>query len=196
MKLGYIILYVSDVLASLAFFEAAFGLPRRFYHESGYGEVGTGATALGFASHQLGASNLTAGYVKADKSPVPLGMEIALVTGMYRRRSKGRCWPVRFHSRNRWRSHGGRWWPMFAVPMVCWSSCARRSAKNTRMSSSGWVCHSAIRSRESDGTGNAADQCLATRVSSPDWIRPSLALLKTKLSPDGATKILSISPDA
>ena len=80
MKLGYIILYVSDVLASLAFFEAAFGLPRRFYHESGYGEVGTGATALGFASHQLGASNLTAGYVKADKSPVPLGMEIALVT--------------------------------------------------------------------------------------------------------------------
>jgi len=80
MKLGYTILYVSDVEASLAFFDAAFGLPRRFYHESGYGEVETGSTALGFASHQLGTSNLPAGYVKADASSVPLGMEIALVT--------------------------------------------------------------------------------------------------------------------
>lgn len=80
MKFGYTILYVDDVEASLAFFEAAFGLPRRFYHESGYGEVETGSTALGFASHQLGASNLPAGYVKADASILPLGMEIALVT--------------------------------------------------------------------------------------------------------------------
>ena len=80
MKLGYTILYVSDVEASLAFFEKAFEMPRRFYHESGYGEVETGDTALGFASHQLGASNLPTGYVKADGSSVPLGMEIALVT--------------------------------------------------------------------------------------------------------------------
>ena len=80
MKLGYVILYVSDVEESLAFFEKAFGLPRRFYHESGYGEIETGSTALGFASHQLGASNLPDGYVKADLSSMPLGMEIALVT--------------------------------------------------------------------------------------------------------------------
>jgi lactoylglutathione lyase len=80
MKLGYVIVYVKDVEASLAFFEAAFGLPRRFYHDSGYGEVETGATALGFASHQLGASNLPEGYVKADSAITPLGMEIALVT--------------------------------------------------------------------------------------------------------------------
>ena len=80
MKLGYVIIYVSDVEASLAFFEKAFGLPRRFYHESGYGEVETGNTALGFASHHLGAANLPAGYVKADHLTVPLGMEIALVT--------------------------------------------------------------------------------------------------------------------
>jgi catechol 2,3-dioxygenase-like lactoylglutathione lyase family enzyme len=80
MKFGYTILYVDDVEASLTFFEKAFGLPRRFYHESGYGEVETGNTALGFASHQLGVSNLPAGYVKADESAVPLGMEIALVT--------------------------------------------------------------------------------------------------------------------
>jgi len=80
MKLGYAILYVSDVEESLAFFEKAFGLPRRFYHESGYGEIETGSTALGFASHQLGISNLPEGYVKADALSMPLGMEIALVT--------------------------------------------------------------------------------------------------------------------
>jgi len=79
MKLGYTILYVRDVEASLNFFENAFGLPRRFYHESGYGEVETGSTALGFASHELGASNLPDGYIKADASTVPLGMEVALV---------------------------------------------------------------------------------------------------------------------
>ena len=38
MKLGYVFLYVDDVEASLGFFEKAFGLPRRFYHESGYGD--------------------------------------------------------------------------------------------------------------------------------------------------------------
>jgi catechol 2,3-dioxygenase-like lactoylglutathione lyase family enzyme len=80
MKFGYTILYVSDVEASLAFFEKAFGLQRRFYHESGYGEIETGPTALAFASHELGESNLPEGYVRADASSMPLGMEIALVT--------------------------------------------------------------------------------------------------------------------
>ena len=79
MKLGYTILYVDDVEASLTFFEKAFGLPRRFYHEGGYGEVETGATALAFASHVLGASNLPEGYVSASALNLPLGMEIALV---------------------------------------------------------------------------------------------------------------------
>jgi len=50
MKLGYTILYVPDVAASLAFFERAFGLKRRFLHETGtYGELDTGATTLAFA---------------------------------------------------------------------------------------------------------------------------------------------------
>ena len=80
MKFGYTIVYVPDVLASVEFFEKAFGLKRRFVHESGYGEMDTGATALAFASHGLGASNLPSGYVKASHSGEPLGMEIALVT--------------------------------------------------------------------------------------------------------------------
>ena len=80
MKFGYTVVYVPDVLASVEFFEKAFGLKRRFLHESGYGEMDTGATALAFATHDLGASNLPGGYVKASHSGEPLGMEIALVT--------------------------------------------------------------------------------------------------------------------
>ena len=40
MQFGYTIIYVPDVAASLAFFTRAFGLARRFLHESGtYGEL-------------------------------------------------------------------------------------------------------------------------------------------------------------
>lgn len=80
MKFGYTIIYVRDVHASLAFFEKAFGIKIRFIHESSYGELETGETTLAFATHELGSSNLPTGYVAADSSPQPLGVEIALVT--------------------------------------------------------------------------------------------------------------------
>lgn len=81
MKLGYTILYVPDVDASLTFFERAFGLQRRFLHESGaYGELDTGQTTLAFAAHEMGAMNLPGGYVAAHSAALPLGMELALVT--------------------------------------------------------------------------------------------------------------------
>lgn len=81
MKFGYTIIYVPDVAASLAFFEKAFGLQRRFLHESGtYGELDTGATTLSFAAHELGDLNFDGGHVHADKAPKPLGMEVAFVT--------------------------------------------------------------------------------------------------------------------
>lgn len=82
MKLGYTIVYVPDVARSLEFFEAAFGLKRRFLHESGtYGELDTGETTLSFAAHELGDMNFPGGHVRASESPRPLGFEIALVTG-------------------------------------------------------------------------------------------------------------------
>jgi lactoylglutathione lyase len=81
MKLGYTIVYVPDVAASLQFFERAFGLKRRFLHESGtYGELETGETTLSFAAHELGDANFPGGHVRAHASAQPLGMEIALVT--------------------------------------------------------------------------------------------------------------------
>jgi len=53
-------------------------LKRRFIHESGYGELETGSTALAFAAHGLGAGNIPGGYIKASEIK-PLGIEIALV---------------------------------------------------------------------------------------------------------------------
>jgi lactoylglutathione lyase len=81
MQFGYTIVYVSDVASSLEFFERAFGLSRRFLHESGgYGELETGATALAFAQHEVARSNLGRDYLAAGASSSPLGMEIGLVT--------------------------------------------------------------------------------------------------------------------
>ncbi len=81
MKLGYTIVYVPDVAASLGFFDRAFGVPTRFLHESGtYGELETGATTLAFADHALGEHNFPGGHVEAHRSPQPLGFEVGLVT--------------------------------------------------------------------------------------------------------------------
>lgn len=81
MKLGYTIIYVPNVSDSLSFIERAFGLQRRFLHESGdYGELETGETTLSFASLELGNMNFPAGFIAASESSKPLGVEIALVT--------------------------------------------------------------------------------------------------------------------
>jgi lactoylglutathione lyase len=81
MKLGYTIIYVPDVGASLDFYTRAFGLAPRFVHDSGtYGELETGETTLAFAAHALGDLNFAGGHVAAHSSEKPLGMEIALVT--------------------------------------------------------------------------------------------------------------------
>ena len=63
-SLGYVILYVNDVAASLAFYEKAFGLARRFFHDDNgkaYGELETGATRLAFASVAVANDVIAAG---------------------------------------------------------------------------------------------------------------------------------------
>jgi len=81
MKLGYVIVYVADVAASLAFYEAAFGLKRRMLTPEGdYGELDTGATTLAFAAHALAETHSPEGFVYAGQSAKPLGVELALVT--------------------------------------------------------------------------------------------------------------------
>jgi len=78
-----VILYVNDVAASLAFYEKAFGLARRFFHEDNgkaYGELETGATRLAFAGVALAREHLRQDVVASAPGKAPLGMEIALTT--------------------------------------------------------------------------------------------------------------------
>ena len=77
-RLGYVILYVPAVEPALAFYEAAFGLTRRFLHESGtYGELETGATTLAFADETFTPS---AGSFALNRPGAPAaGAEVGLV---------------------------------------------------------------------------------------------------------------------
>jgi catechol 2,3-dioxygenase-like lactoylglutathione lyase family enzyme len=80
MRLGYTIIYVPDVTATVEFYEAAFGLARRFIHESGlYAELETGETTLSFAGEAMAEMN---GLAIRPNSPreLPAGIEICLVT--------------------------------------------------------------------------------------------------------------------
>lgn len=81
MKLGYVIVYTPNVPAALSFYERAFGLARRFLHESNdYGELDTGATVLGFADDKLAVANGLS--VRPNRPGEPAaGVELALVTG-------------------------------------------------------------------------------------------------------------------
>lgn len=81
VKFGYTINYVRDVDIALSFFEKAFEMTRRFItDENDYGELDTGETILAFASHELGLSNFSGGYISSTDSEKPLGIEIALIT--------------------------------------------------------------------------------------------------------------------
>lgn len=83
VSLGYVILYVKDVSASLAFYEKAFGLSRRFFNDDNgkaYGELETGTARVAFASLEMAKEHLKQEIVVASPDKPPLGVEIALVT--------------------------------------------------------------------------------------------------------------------
>ena len=82
MKFGYTLLYVADVERSLTFYENAFSLKRKFFHEDGesqYGELETGATTLGFVSHALAGSH-GFDFQPSQLADKPPAFEIGLVT--------------------------------------------------------------------------------------------------------------------
>lgn len=79
MKLAYVIMYVPDVAAAVAFYEAAFRLVPRFIHESGtYAEMETGATAFAFANEEF-VSSTCPGFRPNRKDEAPAGIEVGLV---------------------------------------------------------------------------------------------------------------------
>jgi len=83
IDLGYCTYYVDDVEATIAFFEHAFGLERRFVTPEGdYGELSTGQTTLAFASGELARANLSEadGFTPLALDGPPIAMAITLVT--------------------------------------------------------------------------------------------------------------------
>ena len=80
MKLGWTLIYVADVAATVAFYEAAFKLRRRFVHESGmFAEMDTGETTLSFAANAMAELN---GVRIRPNTPGELaaGFELCLVS--------------------------------------------------------------------------------------------------------------------
>lgn len=81
MQLGYTIVYVGDVPATLAFYERAFGLSRKFLDESGnYGELDTGPVTLAFSQDDF-AHGLTGVDHLGNTAGGPAGgFELVLLT--------------------------------------------------------------------------------------------------------------------
>ena len=78
-KLGWVIVYVPDVEAAIAFYAKSFGLARSFVApDASFGELDTGETKLAFASEQMGDSNFEGGFQRPSDGQ-PFNVEVALV---------------------------------------------------------------------------------------------------------------------
>jgi lactoylglutathione lyase len=81
MKLGYTILYVNDVEATLRFYERAFGLKRKMLDEGKqYGELDTGGTTLAFAANGFVRSHMPVKFEEAGPSKEAPPIELGMVT--------------------------------------------------------------------------------------------------------------------
>jgi len=92
------LIYVPDVPAAVAFYEAAFDIKCRFVHESKlYAEMDTGETALGFAGNEMAEMNGVA-IRPNEKSTLPAGWEICFITDdidkAYAKSIKNGCTPI------------------------------------------------------------------------------------------------------
>lgn len=77
-QLGWVIVYVPDVEAALAFYEQSFGLKRKMLApDASFGELDTGDSTLAFATFELAESNFDGGFVRPGDRPA--NVEIALV---------------------------------------------------------------------------------------------------------------------
>jgi lactoylglutathione lyase len=81
VKLGYTILYVSDVAKSVEFYELAFGFQKKFITpENDYAELLSGETTISFVSLELANSNLKNGFIVSSQADKPFGITLAFVT--------------------------------------------------------------------------------------------------------------------
>lgn len=98
MKFAYTIIYVANVPETVAFYETAFSLHRRFVHESNlYAEMETGETALAFAGNEAAEMNGLA-VTPNKRESIAAGWEICLVTDdvdkAYNKAIKSGCSPI------------------------------------------------------------------------------------------------------
>ncbi len=78
LQLRYVIVYVEDVARSVAFYERAFGLTKRFVHDSGaYAEMETGGTRLAFADEKTTPTH--GGFTLNRAASPAAGIELAFV---------------------------------------------------------------------------------------------------------------------
>lgn len=78
---SHVIFYVKDVKRTVRFYEDAFGVKVKFYHESGhYAELATGTLSLAFVSEEMAHSNLPQGFQRHDLHGSPAACEIAFTT--------------------------------------------------------------------------------------------------------------------
>ncbi len=81
MKYAYTILYVDNVIETIAFYEKAFGFQKKIVTpESDYGELISGDTTIAFASIELGNSNFKNGFQKIEHATKPFGVELAFTS--------------------------------------------------------------------------------------------------------------------
>ena len=81
MRFGYAIAYVDDVLATLDFYERAFGLRRGYVADNqNYAELDTGTTRLAFVSNSQASTLIPGGYRRNDRAADPPGFEFAFIT--------------------------------------------------------------------------------------------------------------------
>lgn len=79
MQLGYLIIFVEDVLSTVKFYEKAFGLELKFLHDSQmYAELLTGESTLAFAQEDFAKSNSDFELNRLDRPAA--GFEIGLVS--------------------------------------------------------------------------------------------------------------------
>lgn len=81
MKLGWVIHYVPDVAATLAFYEHAFGLTRGMLTEGNeFGTLATGETTLAFCAETFLAADAFFDFIPMRPNKLPAASEIAFVT--------------------------------------------------------------------------------------------------------------------
>ena len=78
---AYTIVYVPDVERTLAFYETAFGLERRFISDvADYGELQTGNITLSFAVEALAEESVGPDFTRLRPDHPPTAIEIAFTT--------------------------------------------------------------------------------------------------------------------